>query len=582
LINNAIVASAALKKTLEEGFKFLQKKIPKLKISISKINDGLEKAANVENVKTIWQVDKKINLNNFYYPSKLIINNKSLLIESLNFFNYTPKVVIQGIAGQGKSILMRYLAGKEFREGSRVPLFIELRKISQSKSLQSLLIEALSVIEINLTIDDLPYIYDSGKFSLLLDGFDEIHEPFIYDTITYLENVCAKYQKQQIIISSRPQSAIQVVPYFDVLSLSQLSPTDFRPILNKFFENQQAKLDDILKSIDIHHADISSLLTTPLMLTLLAIIYKSYSRIPTQLHEFYDNLFHLLVTRHDSTKPGFTREYSSGLNERQLEDLFNSYSFVCTLTGKTSLTAKAANRAVETSIKLCQSKNADSAKFLRDCINNTCLIINEGFQYHFLHKSIREYHAASFVQSSNVELKVKFYAEARKAPAKFKNELNFLSVIDESSYVKYFLIPIYESVFERFGFNENVGSISKRVWDDIKIIADDYGNLQKVVLSELDDVSIENFGINEIITTIIFSNFSEIDFKTHAKEYFLSELDTTMKVREELASNISSWCEKHFMMYVKLKDQQLQFNETLDSLEFNTDDVTKHIGWENS
>ncbi|EHC08012.1 NACHT family-like NTPase [Shewanella baltica OS625] len=60
-------------------------------------------AANVEKVKTIWQVDKEVNLHNFYYPTQIQLEGNKIKIEGLNSFPDNGKIVIQGTAGQGKS-----------------------------------------------------------------------------------------------------------------------------------------------------------------------------------------------------------------------------------------------------------------------------------------------------------------------------------------------------------------------------------------------------------------------------------------------------------------------------------------------
>jgi hypothetical protein len=55
-------------------------------------------------VKTIWQVDKAVDLAGFYCHSHVVINGKRQRIETLSDFGIKDNLLIQGIAGQGKSI----------------------------------------------------------------------------------------------------------------------------------------------------------------------------------------------------------------------------------------------------------------------------------------------------------------------------------------------------------------------------------------------------------------------------------------------------------------------------------------------
>lgn len=279
-----------------------------------------------------------MNLNEFYYPSKITIEEKKIPVESLSSFPPNAKIVIQGTAGQGKSILLRYLAGKELKTGKLIPIFIELRKISDKNDIEDLIINAIKELGIGVDSRDLEHIYSCNKFALLLDGFDEIPENKVKDTISYIENIISQHYSQLIIITSRPESDIQNVPLLTVYKLSTLKPSDFQPMLNRFFSDDPESVSDIISSIHKNKTGVAELITTPLLLTLLTITYKSCNRIPEQVHEFYDNLFSLLVNRHDSTKPGFRREFRSKLNERQLEDLFCAFSFHCMLRDSVVLT----------------------------------------------------------------------------------------------------------------------------------------------------------------------------------------------------------------------------------------------------
>lgn len=566
---SSIIASVAFKSIFSEAVEYLKRKIPSLKITKANINEAYLKSSNVENVKTIWQVDKNINLNEFYYPSKIFVSGSKVLVDSLSSFPPNGKVVIQGIAGQGKSILLRYLVGKELKYGNKIPLFIELRKISDKKTLEKLILESVSELGIDVGDSQLNYIFKSNKFSLILDAFDEIPEKEVKAAVTYLEFLCSKYFSQQIIVSSRPNSDIQMITYFDVYNLAPLGPRDFTPILTKFFDNQENIIDDIILSINNNTSNMEQLLTTPLLLTLLTITYKSYNRIPLQLHEFYENLFHLLVSRHDSTKPGFRRKYKSELNERELEDLFCAFSFYCMKMGKVSLTSREANNAVSDAIHITNIKGVYESDFLNDCIRNTSLILKEGLEYHFIHKSIREYHAASYIKFSPTELKEKFYSNALRHSSKYYNELQFLSVIDEHSYNQLFLLPLYRMIFSKFSFDSKSNKIDKASFDNIQLEADkDYGNLVSVNFGDLHEIDISYFGVNTAIFEVIVNNYVEIDFKQKAENYKLKDVDLSNRIRNKIEKVIITWCVENFDKYILICESVRNRENIIEQIDF--------------
>ena len=52
---------------------------------------------------------------------------------------------------------------------------------------------------------------------------------------------------------------------------------------------------------------------------------------------------------------------------------------------------------VESSLKDCGIK-VSPGLFLDDIVNMTCLILKEGDEYCFIHKTVQEYYAASFIR----------------------------------------------------------------------------------------------------------------------------------------------------------------------------------------
>ncbi|MBT1443768.1 NACHT domain-containing protein [Shewanella sp. JM162201] len=572
------VTGEAFKLLLAEAFSYIKSRTSQIyKFQKLNVDEVYLKARNVERVKTIWQVDKSVDLRDFYYPACISVSNKEIAVSSLSVFPSNDKAVIQGTAGQGKSILLRYLAGASLRDGEIIPIFVELRKISERKSIEDLIVTAINEMGINIGHSELDLIYSSRKFSLLLDAFDEIPEFCIIDTISYIEGVCAKHYDQQIVITSRPGAEIQKVPYFSVYHLKPLVQNDFRPMLLKLFSGDEVVVHQILKSLNSNDCEIGSLITTPLLLTLLAITYKTYNKIPSQLHEFYERIFNVLVNRHDGTKPGFKRSYKSNLNERELEELFCAFCFFCMIEDKTSLTLQEAVSISKKSKELQRVSPSSEHAFLNDCVKNTCLLLEEGFSYHFIHKSIREYHAAKFISISPPTLKSKFYDAAKKSPSKYKVELDFLKVIDEHCFNMDFLLPIYSDIISVLKLDlETPASVSmEQIFNDsfVTLGRKGIGNnefnkffLSRVVLG--DNVIFKcasiSAGGNRIIDNIFDTIFSksiehafEMEDSLECHDINLIEYIKMINVEDDISNFINSFIAKIIEKYkdVKLKQE---------------------------
>lgn len=148
-------ASAALKGAVSDAYKFLKLTVPEsvVKWKAAKgVRHLLRQTVEIRKVKTLWQVDKAVDLSAFYCQQHILINHKDrVLISDLSNVKTDDNLLIQGIAGQGKSMLLRYLCAREMQKGKRLPVFIELRKVTSELSLLSHIIKWFDVLGFELS-----------------------------------------------------------------------------------------------------------------------------------------------------------------------------------------------------------------------------------------------------------------------------------------------------------------------------------------------------------------------------------------------------------------------------------------------
>lgn len=173
---------------------------------------------------------------------------------------------------------------------------------------------------------------------------------------------------------------------------------------------------------------------------MLAILYKSEESIPENLIEFYDKLFYILYTRHDSTKPGFKREIRSGLTERTFEEVFEAFCFLSRKSQKVALTRREATTFSAEALEVTE-KNCDESDFINDCCKVACMLIEEGMDYHFIHKSVQEFYCARFISRRSDDFVKRFYDHCLVNFSEWQQEVNFLETLDKIRATKYFKIP---------------------------------------------------------------------------------------------------------------------------------------------
>ena len=430
-----------------------------------------EKILEVIKVKTIYKGDDSIDLHEFYVATK--IDKIQGAVDSI--LNISDKsIVLEGTVGQGKSIFMRYLTYQEATKGQRVPIFFELRRLEDSQSLKAAISDKIKNWIPLFNDDDFERIASSGSLVLFLDGFDEVPYEKVGRLINEIEGWCERYEGLQIIISSRPEADIQKSNFFRVFKLSSYDFDEQSKLIGKLVDEEESR-NLLKKAIEGSTTEIQNLLTTPLMVTLFIMNYRSNLEIPTNQNEFYKELFSVLISRHDKTKPGYKRPLNSGISETDLQKVFEQFCFVTNNSDKLVLTYTEAIDFIESCLDK-QSIEANSIDVLEDFSKVICLLLKDGLEYSFIHKSIQEYFYASFILRKSEKAKEKFYKrciESGIIHIRVTNTLDFLKRNDTYNYNKYYKKIILNDYIRCYLIVEDYNTIIDNIYCSITRKDDD-------------------------------------------------------------------------------------------------------------
>lgn len=404
----AVTALDALKATL---IIIADKAKPKLKEQILKwkTNRTAEKLqSNIRQIGKITTIASReaSTIDEIYYPSRIKIgkSNSRLVTFASELFTSNSRVsLIIGTAGQGKSVLLRYLCLRDLDLQGNLPLFIELRKIDSTKTLPILLHEHL--VSLGIGEDDpnevLNLLLKSGKTRLFLDGYDEISREFSLRTKAEITKIVRNYSQVEILITSRPGAISQHLgDSFEIhqCEVAPISPSEHGEFFQRIGVDTDTK-QRLLSAIGRSRAEIKALLSTPLMLTLLVKTCGAQQDLPDTLPEFYDSLFNVLSSTHDGTKPGYVRQKATNLGNTDLEKLFCTFSFASKeLFKKNSLSHRQLEEAFTNASRICDI-SCSLEGFKTDITETICLMVKDGLDTAFIHKSIQEYYAARFIHT---------------------------------------------------------------------------------------------------------------------------------------------------------------------------------------
>ena len=432
------------------------------------IPEAANRVDRVRMVKTIWQIDKAVDLVDFYYPAKVTVGGNARTVRELDDIATHGNLLLRGTVGQGKSILLRYLTIIEAVDGHRLPLFVELRRLQKEESLEEHLIAELETLGLACDHETLDWLIHSGLVMLFFDAFDEVGEERRRLLVNEVEKLCRTHEKLRMVITSRPDCGLEGSVCFRSFDLAPLTPADHASMLNRICD-ERTMAAAIMKGLDDEGTDIRSLLTTPLMLALLVLHYRAVQAIPATVIAFFSDLFLLLLQRHDKTKPGYTRPRASSASDLELERIFATICFLTRKQGASSFSSQAMYDLVSIAMKQ-QDWAGHPELVLKDISTISCLILQEGGEYRFIHKSVQEFYAARFVSLQNDGFADKFYGAMMSHWQGWKQELMFLQQIDAYRCTTLFSQKKYE---EELGPLGGTAGAVRRALNDLRMSLSD-------------------------------------------------------------------------------------------------------------
>jgi hypothetical protein len=255
------------------------------------------------------------------------------------------------------------------------------------------------------------------------------------------------FDQLRIIISSRPEASIKGVSCLRTVKMRRLDMMKRSAIIKKICDRSTAsRLVDKMAV----NSNLNEIVDTPLFTTLLCIVYRAEHRLPETVHEFYDLVFQTLLYRHDQQKEGYERPRKSGLGNHQFSAVFENFCIRTLLDQRLRLSQEKATEIIAIALAKEGADLTLADKYFDDLTKITCLLVKDGTEYQFLHKSIQEYFTARYIKRLPEERAQEFYQKIIESPsriAQLNQTIHFLYEIDSYRSYKYFVLPSLSAAF---------------------------------------------------------------------------------------------------------------------------------------
>ncbi|WP_431050918.1 NACHT domain-containing protein [Roseateles sp. L2-2] len=371
-----------------------------------------------------------------YYGTRDAKAPNSVDIQSLG-----KSYLIVDDAGMGKSTYLKFLSLQIVEKTDRIPILFELSTFNAELSLTENLARLFDDIDRSFSRELFARLIAKGKFVIILDGYDELPSASQDNVRKQIADLSLKKQGSTLIVSSRPREQFPDLAGVSHLSLERFEAKQAKALLQKYDEIAGIKISDAL--IAEFGKIETKFLETPLLLGLLYRTFAFNNSIANKSSAFYSELFEALFKGHDLTKSGFVREKSSALDIDRFRALLRAFSFYYILnSSRESFGEEAIIKAIDDARKICPSSLTQSRPFFEDLLAAVPLLLLEGRQIKFMHRTIAEYFAAEYIINTENPPQLLLKISSGRARESFQETVEFVGELSPTLYREIITKPI--------------------------------------------------------------------------------------------------------------------------------------------
>ncbi|MFB2769212.1 NACHT domain-containing protein [Pelatocladus sp. BLCC-F211] len=254
---------------------------------------------------------------------------KQKRVSGLEAVQRHSKLMVLGKPGAGKTTFLKYLAMQCIEgkfQANRVPLFITLKDFAEAPKQPEILefivqqLSSYGVIHTSVIVEKL---LRQGKVLVLLDGLDEVREEDTKRVLRQIREFSDLFYTNQFVITCRIAAK-----EYTFESFTEVEMADFDEKQIAIFAQNWFQLTDPIKGKRFiqklkQNKPIQELASSPLLLTLLCLVFGDNGDFPANRSELYQEGLDVLLKKWDAKRNIERDQVYKNLSLQRKEDLLS-------------------------------------------------------------------------------------------------------------------------------------------------------------------------------------------------------------------------------------------------------------------